>query len=450
MSSTEYYDLLGVQPDATPDDIKRAYKKKAMKHHPDKNPGDPTAAQTFQTLQHAYSVLSDSDSRAAYDRYGPEGLNGSHMGGAGVNPEELFSHFFTFSMGGPGRGGFSGKRRGEDSIIPYDVTLEDLYNGKTARFNLERNVLCTSCAGTGGKPKSKPSKCIKCDGRGTVPVTRVLPRGMGVATATCPDCDGEGTRIKERDRCKKCKGKKTIKEKKAVDLVVEKGMAHNQKIVMKGAGDQQPGIETGDVVFVLRLTPHAMFSRLSPTSSDLHTNVSLTLSEGLLGFSRIILKHLDGRGIRMTRRPGEVVKGGETVVIKGEGMPDRDGNGKGDLFVTLEVEMPTKEWFESIDAKVLEALLPPKKEDLDPKPSVVDEAKWEGADMEDYEDRVHHESWEDDDEDDEDEGFGFGSGPGHHHHNHGHSHSHGHGHRSQPRFYDDDDDEEETPECIHQ
>jgi len=192
------------------------------------------------------------------------------------------------------------------------------------------------------------------------------------------------------------------------------------------------------VVFVLKLAHHPTFTRLSPTSSDLHVTVSVTLSEALLGFSRIVLKHLDGRGIRTTRKPGEIVKGGETIVIRGEGMPERGGDGKGDLFVTLEVEMPSKEWFNNVDAKALEAMLPPKKAELEPRPTIVEDAKWEEADMEDYEERAHEEEWEDEDGD-EDEGFGFGTGP---------FHRQG-GYRSHPRFYDDEEGED-GPDCVPQ
>ncbi|KAF9516997.1 hypothetical protein BS47DRAFT_1371562 [Hydnum rufescens UP504] len=394
MASTEYYDLLGVSSDATTEEIKRAYKKKAMKHHPDKNPNDPMAAQTFQSLQNAYSTLLDPDSRAAYDRYGPDGPSsrmGGGGGGMGMEADELFAQFFSFSMGGGGEpSGFSrrGKpRRGEDSIIPYEVTLEDLYNGKTAHFNLEKNVVCGHCNGTGGKPKAKPQKCTKCDGRGITPVTRTLARGqIGVSQVTCPDCHGDGTRFREKERCKKCKGEKTVKEKKAVDVMVERGMSHNQKIVMKGEADQQPGVETGDVVFSLRMRPHATIHR---AGSDLITTVHVTLSEALLG-------------IHVERKRGDTLSSGDTIVIKSEGMPiQKQPSARGDLYIHFEVEMPTEEWLRS----VLESVLPPKKPDLDPRPARVDVVDWEAADMNAYDE--HEDEWEDE-EDEEDEGGDYG------------------------------------------
>ncbi|KAF8322476.1 DnaJ-domain-containing protein [Clavulina sp. PMI_390] len=383
MSHTEYYDLLGVNPNATEDEIKKAYRKMAVRIHP--NPNDPQAAEAFQELQNAYSVLSDPNQRATYDRFGPEGLKRGGGGGDGPTMDDIFNTFFQFNSMPRSRK----PKRGEDSVIPYDVTLEDLYNGKTAHFNLERNVICSHCEGSGGKAKAKQSKCIKCDGRGVVNSTQSIGGGR-VATMKvgCPDCDGTGQKFKEKDRCKKCKGNCTTKEKKAVDLVIERGMCHNQKIILKGEGDQQPGVETGDVIFLLRLKPHDTIHRspassrpssttASAESSDLFTTVHLTLSEALLGFSRVVLRHLDGRGIHMSRQAesdsqkegqGLPVKHGDLVVIRGDGMPvydparikKRDAKGKGndddiekgDLYITFEIEMPSAEWLASIDKKV--------------------------------------------------------------------------------------------------
>jgi len=234
-----------------------------------------------------------------------------------------------------------------------------------------------------------------------------------VSHVTCPECHGDGTRFREKDRCKKCKGEKTVKEKKAVDVLVERGMSHNQKIVMKGEADQQPGVETGDVVFSLRMRPHATIHR---AGADLITTVHITLSEALLGFSRVVITHLDGRGIHVERKPGDTVSTGDTIMIKSEGMPvHKRPSQKGNLYIHFEVEMPTEEWLKSVDIKMLESLLPPKKPDLEPRPPKVERAEWEAADMNTYDE--HEDEWEDEEEE---EGEGGGE-------------------------YDGD-----APECVHQ
>jgi DnaJ family protein A protein 2 len=299
-----------------------------------------------------------------------------------MDPDELFAHLFggmAFPMSGMGPGGRRGPRKGEDSTIPYEVTLEDLYNGKTAHFNIERNVICGVCHGSGGKDKTKPQKCVKCDGRGLTTMHRPMGGGhIGVATVPCPECKGEGTKIRAKDRCKKCKGEQTVTEKKKLEIYIEKGMTEKARITLKGAGDEQPGAETGDVVFILHTKDHPTFDR---SGSDLRTTVSITLSEALLGFSRVLLTHLDGRGITLNNPEHKPISSGDIIVIKGEGMPTHKfPDQKGDLYIMFEVEMPDKDWLSKVDKKALEALLPPKKPDLDPQPAIVDEVKFEGSD----------------------------------------------------------------------
>ncbi|KDQ15893.1 hypothetical protein BOTBODRAFT_31341 [Botryobasidium botryosum FD-172 SS1] len=406
VADTTYYDLLGVKPEATEGEIKKAYRKQAMLHHPDKNPNDPEASQKFQGLQNAYSTLIDAEERAAYDRYGVDGGPGGHGHSHDMDPEDFLAHLFGGMPfgGGPMPGGPRRRgRKGEDTIIPYDVTLEDLYNGKTAYFNTERNVLCGTCKGSGGRPNAKPSKCTKCNGRGITTVHRqVGPSQVGVSQVTCPDCHGEGTKIRDKDRCKKCKGGKITNEKKKLEVNIEKGMVDRQKIVLAGEGDQEPGIKTGDVIFQLRSKPHETFER---SGADLLTAVAITLSEALLGFSRILITHLDGRGIHVASEPGKVYTPGETIVVKGEGMPTyKLPDKRGDLYIVFELEMPSPEWLQKVDRTAIEKLLPPKKADISPRPEVVDDVEYEHTDVGNFGDDDDDEEWDsDDDEDDEDE-----------------------------------------------
>lgn len=266
---TALYDLLGVHPEASEDDIKKAYRKKAREHHPDKNPDDPLAGQRFQEMAAAYEILSSAETREIYDQ------------------------------------------------------------------------------------------------------------------------------------CKKCKGRKTVKEKTRQEIFIERGMTDRQKIVLAGAGDEEPGVPAGDVVFVLRTRKHDLFER---AGNDLLTTVHITLSEALLGFSRILLTHLDGRGIHVSSPPGKAVQPGGTIVLRGEGMPVHKNSGhKGNLYVILEIDMPDEDWLRSVDRAALERLLPPKKLEMDPRPETIDEVPYEETDMADFGEGDERD-WVDEEEEDEEDG----------------------------------------------
>ncbi|KIM39984.1 hypothetical protein M413DRAFT_446884 [Hebeloma cylindrosporum] len=403
---TELYELLGVSIDASEDDIKKAYGRKAKEHHPDKNINDPEASQKFQEMAAAYEILSDSQTRHIYNTHGMEGLSGP-SGPGGMDAADLFSQFFAagnpmfgFDFGPDGGGGGRRKGKGEDSVIPYEVTLEDLYNGKSVKMNMEKEIVCGQCKGSGARGHAKPKACATCDGQGwTNTKTRLSSGRYGMSQARCTECKGVGEKLKEKDRCKKCKGEKTVKEKTRQEIFVDKGMSDRQRIILAGAGDQQPGIPAGDVIFVLKATPHESFER---SGNDLLTNITITLSEALLGFSRIILTHLDGRGVKMTSPPGKIIKPSDSIVLRGEGMPVyRRPDERGDLYVIFNVEMPDESWLKSVDVKAVEAVLPPKRVDVDPQPEIVDEADFEESDIVDF-GEGYDDDWEDDDEDDED------------------------------------------------
>ncbi|KAF8199639.1 hypothetical protein BJ912DRAFT_949789 [Pholiota molesta] len=419
---TELYELLGVSFDASEDEIKKAYKKKAKEHHPDKNINDPEAGQKFQEMAAAYEILSDPHKRESYDTHGLDGMAGGH--GDPMDAANLFAQFFA-NGGGPPMFGFDfgpemgGRRRGkgEDSIIPYEVTLEDLYNGKSVKMNMEKEIICGVCKGSGARGNAKPKPCSTCEGKGwTNTKVRLASGAYGNSRGQCSDCHGHGEKLKEKERCKKCKGEKTVKEKTRQEIFIEKGMTDRQRIVLAGAGDQEPGIPAGDVIFVLKAKPHESFER---SGNDLLTNVTITLSEALLGFSRIILTHLDGRGIKMTTPPGKIIKFHETIVLRGEGMPIyRRPEEKGDLYVVFQIEMPDEQWLKTADVQAVEAILPPKRGNVEPLPEVVDEADYEESDIVDVGARSFpagsffdqgfasqfgegDEDWEDEDEDED-------------------------------------------------
>ncbi|KAI0261511.1 hypothetical protein BC834DRAFT_830170 [Gloeopeniophorella convolvens] len=390
---TELYDVLGVTPTATEDDIKKAYRKKARDLHPcfSQNPNDPEASQNFQELGAAYEILSDPNTREIYDSHGMQGLAGSG-GPGGPDMGDIFAQFFGGgggSGGGPsfgfdfgaGGGPFRKRNKGEDSVIPYDVTLEDLYNGKTVKMNMEKDLECGTCKGSGAKGSAKPKKCATCDGNGWKHVySQVSTVKIATSRAQCTECRGSGEILREKDRCKKCKGEKVVKEKTRQEIHIERGMTNGQRIVLAGAGDQEPGLPPGDVIFVLKTQRHDSFER---SGNDLLATISITLSEALLGFDRILINHLDGRGVRVASPPGKVIIPGMTIVLRNEGMPTyKNPDIRGNLFVVLSVEMPTEEFMSTVDHKALAAQLPPKKTDIEPVPEVVDEVAFEESALE--------------------------------------------------------------------
>ncbi|CAE6423328.1 unnamed protein product [Rhizoctonia solani] len=422
VADPHYYEVLGLKPDASSAEIKRAYKKKALQSHP--NPDNPTAAQDFQDISAAYETLIDEHKRAHYDRFGRDKAGpGMFDDDIGIDPDDLFAHLFSGMGMGPGMFNMgSGPSRGDglrsrDSVIPYEVSLEDLYNGKNVQMNMTRDVICLQCNGSGGKAKATRNQCTRCKGKGWVNVNQMLgPNQIGVSRSSCPDCDGEGKKIREKDRCKKCKGKKTVSESKKVlpdhsarvscsltipyvqiEFMIKKGMGDRTRITLSKQGDQVPGQETGDLIFVLRLKDHNSFHT---HGSSLMTVVHITLSEALTGFNRVLFTHLDGRGIRVASNDKKITRSQDVIKIAGpfsEGMPILDTPKKGDLYVTFVVDMPEDEWLKGLDQSVLEALaklLPPKKPD--PPSNEVTNVTYTDADTDEF---VDEEESDDDDDD---------------------------------------------------
>lgn len=260
-------------------------------------------------------------------------------------------------FGGPQFGMGRGRpRRAQDSIIPYSVTLEDLYNGKTANFALEKNVVCSHCQGSGGRAGAQPKECVTCGGKGHVLQQRHAGNGLiSQSVAPCAACDGSGRKIREKDQCKKCKGKCVTNAKTRLRLDIPRGAYDGQHIVFEGEGDQLPNTKPASIIFELQQKPHETFE---VKNLDLLAKVRIPLVEALLGFSRTVLTHLDGRHIHITKRRGEVIRPGQVDVIKGEGMFDqRLYDRKGDLFIAWEIEFPTDEWAAAVDSAVRGALL---------------------------------------------------------------------------------------------
>nr|XP_009408521.1 PREDICTED: dnaJ protein homolog isoform X2 [Musa acuminata subsp. malaccensis] len=350
--STRYYEILGVSKNASQDDLKKAYRKAAIKNHPDKG-GDP---EKFKELAQAYEVLSDPEKREIYDQYGEDALKeGMRGGGGGHNPFDIFESFFGGSPFGGGSSRGRRQRRGEDAIHPLKVSLEDLYSGISKKLSLSQKVICQKCKGKGSKSGASMS-CSGCEGSGMKVTIRQLGPGMiQQMQHPCSECKGTGETINEKDRCPQCKGEKVIQEKKVLEVVVEKGMQNEQKITFPGEADEAPETVTGDIVFVLQQKDHPKFKR---KGDDLYYEHTLSLTEALCSF-QFVLTHLDNRQLLIKSNPGEVVKPDQFKAINDEGMPMYQRPFmRGKLYIHFTVDFPDLLTLDQ--CKALEAALPPK------------------------------------------------------------------------------------------
>ncbi|KAF8582209.1 hypothetical protein K439DRAFT_1413545 [Ramaria rubella] len=354
VKETKYYDLLEVSPDANESDLKKAYRKKALRLHPDKG-GDP---ELFKEVTHAYEILSDSQKRSIYDSRGEAGL--SEQGGmGGMDPQDLFSQLFggggggLFGGFGGGGGRSAGPRRGKDLVHRVNVTLEDLYKGKTTKLALTRHVICAKCNGKGGKEGAVKS-CTTCNGRGVRITLRQMGPMLQQIQQPCSDCDGTGEQIDPKNKCKVCNGKKVISERKFLDVHIDKGMKGGQTITFNGESDQSPDVIPGDVVIVIEEKPHDRFTR---DGVNLKVEVEVDLLTALAG-GQIAIKHLDDRALLIDIIPGTPIKEGDIKVIRDQGMPSLRHHEPGDLFVRFHVKFP--EHLDSSAVTKLEKALPPR------------------------------------------------------------------------------------------
>lgn len=384
VKETKLYETLGVSPDATEAQLKKAYKTGALKYHPDKNANNPAAEQKFKEISHAYEILSDSQKRAIYDQYGEAGLEGGAGAGGGMAAEDLFAQFFGGGGFGGGLGGMFGGMNQQRAPAKaktihhtHHVSLEDIYRGKISKLALQRSILCPKCDGRGGKEGSV-RRCAGCDGQGT----KIMMRQMGPMIqrfqTVCPDCNGEGEMIKEKDRCKQCNGKKTVVDRKVLHVHVDRGVKSGTKVEFRGEGDQAPGILPGDVVFVIEQKPHPRFTR---QEDDLLYKCEIDLVTALAG-GTIFIEHLDERWLSVDILPGEAIAPNAVKMIRGQGMPSYRHHDYGNMFIQFAVKFPEKGWTE--DPAAFEAL-----RKYLPAPAVLNvppqEAMTEPADLEEVE-----------------------------------------------------------------
>jgi molecular chaperone DnaJ len=367
MTQRDYYEVLGIPRDASPDDIKAAFRKLARQYHPDVNK-DPGAEEKFKEINEAYGVLSDADKRARYDRFGRQGLG--DLGGmpdyTTVDFSDLFEELFgSFGFSGGGRRGTSrnAPRRGRDLQQSVDLAFDEAVFGVEKEIQFTRDEVCAACSGKGAEPGTNPVRCATCNGQGEVRQMRQTILGSVVQTATCPTCNGRGEVISSP--CRVCRGsgleRKTVKKKVAIPAGVDNGTQ------IRLAGEGQPGTfggPAGSLFLVLNVKPHKFFKR---RDNDIILNLDINVAQAALG-ADVDVPTIDGStklNIPAGTQPGKI------FTIKARGVPYVRRSGRGDQLVIVNIEIPAKltheqrELFEKLASTLGTAVKPKEKGFID-------------------------------------------------------------------------------------
>ena len=332
----DYYDILGVSKSSSAEEIKKAYRKGAIKYHPDKNPGDAEAEKKFKQMSEAYAVLSDSNKRQMYDQYGKQGVDGQFSGGGFSGFEDIFSSafgdgesIFDSFFGG---GGSRRKRRNRGNDLQYNlnISLEDCFFGKKIEVQIPKSVSCGDCRGTGAKNGASPSKCSYCGGAGKVRQSQ----GVFSISSACPYCNGNGIVID--NPCGKCRGQGTERKNKKISLTIPKGINDGQKMKITGEGDSIANGENGDLYVVISVEHHDYFTR---EEDDIYCQIPIGVSQAVLG-DEISVKNLANQNIKVKIPAGS--QSGTLLRVRNEGMPVLQSSRKGDIYLKLSVTIPKK------------------------------------------------------------------------------------------------------------
>ncbi len=334
MAKRDFYEVLGVDRDASPDELKRAYRKLAMRHHPDRNPDDKTAEQKFKDVSEAYDVLKDDQQRAAYDRYGhaafERGGAGAGAGGFGFRTGfgDIFEEMFSEFMGGRDRGR-SGATRGSDLRYNLQINLEEAYKGKEATIRVPTTVSCESCGGSGAEKGSNPVACRSCNGAGRVR----MQQGFFTVERTCPTCHGAGQLIE--NPCSNCGGGGRVRREQTLTVTIPAGVEDGTRMRLAGKGEAGlRGARPGDLYVFVSIPPHELFQRQGP---DIYCEVPIPLTKAALG-GQVEVPTVDGGRSRVTIPAG--TQSGHQFRLRGKGMSVLRSPRRGDMYIQANVETP--------------------------------------------------------------------------------------------------------------
>src|SRR5690242_18704998 len=337
MAKRDYYDVLGVQRAASDADLKAAFRKLAMKYHPDRNPGDQDCEHRFKEVNEAYEVLKDPDKRAAYDRFGhaafEQGAGAGGVHGFGADFASTFADIFDdlFGMGGGRRGRSSGRERGADLRYNMEITLEEAFNGKTAQVRLPTSVTCEICSGSGAKVGTRPKTCPTCGGIGRVRHAQ----GFFTLERTCLTCQGRGQVIE--DPCSACAGSGRVTRERTLSVNIPPGVEDGTRIRLAGEGEAGVrGGPAGDLYIFLSIASHEFFQR---DGADLHCRVPISMVAAALG-GDFEVPVIDGGKTRV--KVPEGTQSGRRFRLQGKGMPVLRSKQTGDMYVQVVVETPQK------------------------------------------------------------------------------------------------------------
>jgi molecular chaperone DnaJ len=338
----DYYEILGVSKTATVDEIKKAYRMMAIKFHPDKNPNDPTAEEKFKEAAEAYEVLSNTEKRQRYDRFGHQGMNGGFGGGNNMSMEDIFSQFGdifgqgspfeSFFGGGAGGQGRRPVRKGSNLRIKLKLNLEEIANGADKKIKVKRYVACQTCGGNGSKNGTALSNCTRCNGSGQERRVVNTMLGQMVSTSTCSTCNGEGKIV--TDRCETCHGEGRVTEEEVIPVKIPAGVGEGMQLSMSGKGNvPQRGGMPGDLLIVIEEEPDEILKRDgNNVVYDLHIN----FADAALG-TNVEVPTIEGK-VKIKIDPG--TQSGKILRLKGKGIKDINGYNRGDQLVHINIWTP--------------------------------------------------------------------------------------------------------------
>ncbi len=344
MSKRDYYEILGVSKTASADEIKKAYRKKAIEYHPDKNPGNKEAEEKFKEAAEAYEVLSDAQKRQRYDQFGHAGVGGAASGGyggGGMSMDDIFSHFGDIfgghfggfgGFGGGSRGGGQRVRRGSDLRVKVKLNLAEIATGVEKKIKVKKYVSCSHCTGSGSANGSQPATCTTCHGSGRVTRVQQTILGQMQTASECPTCGGDGKII--RDKCSHCAGEGIVREDEVISINIPAGVMEGMQLSMNGKGNAaRRGGVNGDLLVLIEEEAHPELIR---DENDLIYNLLLTVPMAVMG-GQVEVPTVDGK-VKVTINPG--TQPGKVLRLRGKGLPSVNRYGTGDLLVNVGVYIP--------------------------------------------------------------------------------------------------------------